>query len=56
MRPEFRMTDIRMIGKRPQRITMVHLMVCANAVLASVWIAYLLRFDFQVPAEWLPRA
>ncbi|MCW5966469.1 MAG: polysaccharide biosynthesis protein [Bryobacterales bacterium] len=36
--------------------TLLHMLVCAGAVSAGVWIAYLLRFDLQIPPGWLPGA
>jgi FlaA1/EpsC-like NDP-sugar epimerase len=35
---------------------MLHLAICSGAPLLSVWAAYLLRFDLQVPPQWMPGA
>lgn len=45
-----------MIWTRLRASTLAHLALCNAAVLASVWIAYLLRFDLQIPAARLPGA
>ncbi len=41
---------------RQQLYLVLHMLTCAGASLAAVWIAYLLRFDLQVPPGWLPGA
>lgn len=41
---------------RWRKNTVLHLAIVAGVPLLSVWIAYLLRFDLQVPAAWLPGA
>ncbi len=36
--------------------TLLHLAIVAGVPLVSVWAAYLLRFDLQIPVAWLPGA
>ena len=42
--------------KRQRRNVALHLFLCTSAPAISAWIAYLLRFDFQVPSYWMPGA